>query len=86
LKQHVDAASGLSALLQPRDWSVQAADVTSNLLDASKYKSMALYAEVKLAEALDKAARACPDAADQDGQLLPNQLKTAVCCQVGGCL
>lgn len=73
----------LSSALEPRDWSVQAAAVTDGLCDASKYKSLAVYAEVKLAEALDKAAKTAPDAVDEDGQLPPNSLKTAVCCQVG---
>jgi hypothetical protein len=82
------AASGFS--LEPRTWVQQAADVTDNLLDASKYKSLAVAAEVRLAKALDKAAQACPNsiagAAPEDcdeGQPLPNPLATAVCCQVG---
>lgn len=68
----------------------QAADITDDLLDASKYKSLAVYAEVKLAEALDKAAQACPNSIAgaapedcEDGQPLPNPLATAVCCEVG---
>lgn len=83
------AAAGFS--LEPRTWVQQAADVTDSLLDASKYKSLAVCAEVRLAEALDKAAQACPNsitgAAPEDcdeGQPLPNPLATAVCCQVGG--
>lgn len=79
--------------LEPRSWVQQAAEVTEGLLDASKYKSLAVYAEVRLAEALDKAAQACPNsiagAAPEDcdeGQPLPNPLGTAVCCQVRGLL
>ncbi|WIA22349.1 hypothetical protein OEZ85_004661 [Tetradesmus obliquus] len=49
-----------------------------------RFKSLAVYAEVKLAEALDKAAKALPDAVDEDGEPLPNSLKTAVCCQLLG--
>lgn len=77
--------------LEPRSWVQQAAEVTDGLLDASKYKSLAVYAEVRLAEALDRAAQACPNsiagAAPEDcneGQPLPNPLGTAVCCQVRG--
>jgi hypothetical protein len=62
---------------------LQASAVTDSLgCDASNFKSLAVYAQVKLAEALDKAAKASPDAFDEDGELLPNSLKTAVCCQV----
>jgi hypothetical protein len=75
--------------LEPRTWIQQAADVTDGLLDASKYKSLAVYSEVRLTEALDKAAKACPNsiagAAPEDcdeRQPLPNPLATAVCCQV----
>lgn len=75
-------SSSLSSALEPRDWAEQAADVTDNLLDGSKYKSLAVYAEVKLAEALDKASKTQPDAVDDDGEVLPNSLKTAVCFQV----
>jgi hypothetical protein len=83
------AGQGSGFSLEPRTWVQQAADVTDSLLDASKYKSLAVYAEVRLAEALDKAAQACPNsiagAAPEDcneGQPLPNPLATAVCCQV----
>lgn len=76
------ANSSLSASLEPRDWTQQAGDVTTNLLDASKYKSLSVYAEVKLAEALEKASKLQPDAVDEAGDLLPNSLKTAVCLQV----
>lgn len=68
--------------MEPRDWTQQAADVTDGLLDASKYKSLAVYAEVKLAEALDKASKVQPDTVNGDGEMLPNSLKTAVCFQV----
>lgn len=44
--------------LEPRTWVQLAADVTDGLLD-TKYKSLAVYAEVKLAEALDRAAQVC---------------------------
>eukprot|EP00878_Enallax_costatus_P041740 GHUV01048613.1.p1 GENE.GHUV01048613.1~~GHUV01048613.1.p1 ORF type:complete len:123 (+),score=34.44 GHUV01048613.1:337-705(+) len=74
--------TSLSAALEPRNWSQQAADITDNLLDVSKYKSLAVYAEVKLAEALDRAAKVQPDTVNEDGELLPNSLKTAVCFQV----
>lgn len=76
--------------LKPRTWVEQAADITDGLLDADKYKSLAVYAEVRFAEALDKAAQACPNSIAgaapedcEDGQPLPNPLTTAVCCQVG---
>ena len=51
--------------------------------DASQYKSLAIYAETKLAQALDNSSKACPDTYDIDGELLPNKLRSAVCCQVG---
>uniref|UniRef100_A0A383W2L2 Uncharacterized protein n=1 Tax=Tetradesmus obliquus TaxID=3088 RepID=A0A383W2L2_TETOB len=84
-QQQQEPASLLSTALQPRSWSLQAAAVTDNLgCDAARFKSLAVYAEVKLAEALEKAAKALPDAFDEDGELLPNSLKTAVCCQLLG--
>jgi hypothetical protein len=83
-QQEQQQSSVLSTALEPRGWSLQAAAVTDNLgCDASRFKSLAVYAEVKLAEALDKAAKASAEAVDADGEPLPNSLKTAVCCQVG---
>jgi hypothetical protein len=82
--------AGTGFTLQPRTWIQQAADITDGLLDESKYKSLAVYAEFRLAEALDKAAQRCPSSIAgaapedcEDGQPLPNPLATAVCCQVG---
>lgn len=57
-----------------------AADVTSS----DKYKSLALHAEVKLAEALERCTRVCPTAYTSEGEEKPNKLKTAVCCQLLG--
>jgi hypothetical protein len=68
--------------LEPRDWSSQAADAASGLKDSSQYKSLAIYAETKLAQALDNSSKSCPDMYDIDGELLPNKLRSAVCCQV----
>lgn len=50
-----------------------------------KLMSLALLAELRLAEALEKAGRAPPAAqllADEGGRPLPHKLRTAVCCQV----
>lgn len=66
--------------------------MTAGLLDVASYRSRGLYAEVKVAEALDRAAAAAAmachatAAAPEDcnpGQPPPNALVTAVACQVG---
>ncbi|KAF6254813.1 hypothetical protein COO60DRAFT_282105 [Scenedesmus sp. NREL 46B-D3] len=84
-QQQLQQGSLLSTALEWRGWTLQAAAVTDDLgCDASRFKSLAVYAEVKLAEALDKAAKASPVALNEDGEPLPNSLKTAVCCQLLG--
>lgn len=76
-----DDASPASCI-QDRGYASQAAGITRELEDVSKYKSLALFAEVKLSEALEACAKACPDVHEADGALIPNKLRTAVCCQV----
>lgn len=65
-----------------KGWETQGRDITADVTGSDKYKSMALHAEVKLAEALERCARLCPTSYNSDGEAKPNKLKTAVCCQV----
>eukprot|EP00983_Pelagomonas_calceolata_P133339 1161956-Pelagomonas_calceolata.AAC.16 len=65
-----------------KDWEAQGRDITSEVTCSEKYKSLALHAEVKLAEALERCTRLCPDAYNSEGEGKPNKLKTAVCSQV----
>lgn len=46
-----------------------------------RYKSIALYAEVKLSQALDACTDVCPDVQQEDGTPAPNKLRAAVCMQ-----
>ena len=67
-----------------KDWLSQAKDITSDVSSSDKYQSIALRAEVKLAEAFERCTRVCPTSWTPAGEEKPNKLKTAVCCQVGG--
>lgn len=68
--------------VEVKDWESQAKDITADVTSSDKYKSIALHAEVKLAEALERCTRVLPTAYTDDGEEKPNKLKTAVCCQV----
>eukprot|EP00198_Chlamydomonas_reinhardtii_P003464 XP_001692800.1 predicted protein [Chlamydomonas reinhardtii] len=50
-------AAAQTATFDVRSWSRQARDITSDLAASDKYKSLALHAEVKLAEALERCER-----------------------------
>ena len=65
-----------------KTWDLQARDITIDISSSERYKSIALHAEVKLAEALEKCLKVSPTAFSQVGEEQPNKLKTAVCCQV----
>ena len=65
-----------------RGWESQAKDVTGDLATSEKFVSIALHAEVKLKEALERCMRVSPPALAPGGEEKPNRLKTAVCCQV----
>lgn len=73
---------GESAPLDVKDWESQAKEITSDFTSSEKYKSVALHAEVKLAEALERCTRVCPTSYTATGEERPNKLRTAVCCQV----
>ncbi|KAF5835820.1 hypothetical protein DUNSADRAFT_6854 [Dunaliella salina] len=82
-----EASTGLDfygGSAEVKDWAAQGRDITSEVTCSEKYKSLALHAEVKLAEALERCTRLCPDAYNSDGEEKPNKLKTAVCCQLLG--
>lgn len=70
--------------MEVKDWESQARDITADVTSSDKYKSIALHAEVKLAEALERCTRVCPTAYTPEGDEKPNKLKTAVCCQLLG--
>ena len=65
--------------LQPRMWSDQAKELT-NSLSALKYRSVAMQAEVRLREALDR-CNEVTGAHLQDSKT-PHKLRTAVACQL----
>lgn len=80
-----DTSTGLDfygGSAEVKDWEAQGRDITAEVTCSEKYKSLALHAEVKLAEALERCARLCPDAYTSSGEGKPNKLKTAVCSQV----
>ncbi|KAG2431074.1 hypothetical protein HXX76_009607 [Chlamydomonas incerta] len=77
-------AAAQTATFDVRSWSRQARDITSDLTASDKYKSLALHAEVKLAEALERCERVSPLAHTAAGEERPNKLRTAVACQLLG--
>ncbi|PNW73319.1 hypothetical protein CHLRE_14g627650v5 [Chlamydomonas reinhardtii] len=77
-------AAAQTATFDVRSWSRQARDITSDLAASDKYKSLALHAEVKLAEALERCERVSPLAHTPAGEERPNKLRTAVACQLLG--
>ncbi|KAG1666393.1 hypothetical protein FOA52_006502 [Chlamydomonas sp. UWO 241] len=70
--------------VEAKDWEAQAKEITSDMITSEKYKSLALHAEVKLAEALERCERVSPASVSTSGNDKPNRLKTAVCCQLLG--
>src|SRR5690349_19516837 len=68
--------------VEVKGWESQARDIVFDITQSDKYKSIALHAEVKLAEALERCARVCPATFAPGGEEKPNKLKSAVCCQV----
>ncbi len=78
-----DDGAGTSSGMEIKGWESQARDIVFDITQSDKYKSVALHAEVKLAEALERCTRVCPTAYAPGGEEKPNKLKTAVCCQVG---
>ncbi|KAG2492242.1 hypothetical protein HYH03_009486 [Edaphochlamys debaryana] len=77
-------AAAQTATFEVRSWSLQAKEITSDLASSDKYKSLALHAEVKLAEALERCERVSPLATAPTGEERPNKLRTAVACQLLG--
>lgn len=76
------ATSTASNGLEVKSWERQARDITRDISSSDKYKSLALHAEVKLAESLERCERVCASTFTPAGEAKPNKLKTAVCCQV----
>ncbi|KXZ49013.1 hypothetical protein GPECTOR_23g102 [Gonium pectorale] len=77
-------AAAQAATYDVRPWSRQAKEITSDLTASDKYKSLALHAEVKLAEALERCERVSPTTQTPTGEERPNKLRTAVACQLLG--
>ncbi|KAG2448090.1 hypothetical protein HYH02_007115 [Chlamydomonas schloesseri] len=77
-------AAAQTATFDVRPWSRQAKEITSDLTASDKYKSLALHAEVKLAEALERCERVSPLTHNAAGEERPNKLRTAVACQLLG--
>ncbi|KAK9823405.1 hypothetical protein WJX72_002526 [[Myrmecia] bisecta] len=67
--------------LSTQDWQAQAEQLTQGV-NAPSYRSLAVYAQVKLTEALDKCDQASPPRLAEDDTVLPDRLRTAVCCQL----
>ncbi|GAX74229.1 hypothetical protein CEUSTIGMA_g1678.t1 [Chlamydomonas eustigma] len=77
-------AGNLAGGIEVKCWEYQAREITAEIAASDKYKSIALHAEVKLAEALEKCDRVSPTVLTKDGEERPNRLRTAVCCQLLG--
>ena len=67
--------------VRTQNWHAQGQQLAGNA-DSTRQVSVCIQLEVKLAEALDKCDSLCPPQADDNGQPLPNKLRTAVCCKV----
>ncbi|MEW5314025.1 MAG: hypothetical protein WDW38_005553 [Sanguina aurantia] len=67
--------------LNVKNWQSQGTDITRELTGSERFQSLALHAEVKLTEALERAERVSP-ATMLNGEERPNKLRTAVCCQL----
>ena len=66
--------------VRTQDWHAQGQDLTQTETP-KRQQSVCIQLEVKLAEALDRCDSLSPPQAGIDGQLLPNKLRTAVCCK-----
>ena len=66
--------------VRTQDWHEQGQDLT-HAQQPTRQLSTCIQLEVKLAEALDRCDSLSPPQANDDGQLLPNKLRTAVCCK-----
>ncbi|GFR44384.1 hypothetical protein Agub_g5604, partial [Astrephomene gubernaculifera] len=77
-------AAAQTATFDVRGWSRQAKEITADLTASDKYKSLALHAEVRLAEALERCERVSPVGHTAAGEERPNKLRTAVACQLLG--
>lgn len=66
--------------VRTQGWHDQGQDLTQSQ-QPKRQLSVCIQLEVKLAEALDRCDSLSPPQADDDGQLLPNKLRTAVCCK-----
>jgi hypothetical protein len=64
--------------LQLRAWGEQAADVTASLSD-TRYRSVAVQAEIRLREALERCSAATGAHLDAGKVRTPHRLRTAVC-------
>ncbi|GFH10534.1 uncharacterized protein HaLaN_05861 [Haematococcus lacustris] len=74
--------AGIRPGFEVKDWEAQARDITTDSASSEKFKSLALHAEVKLAEALERCNRVHPTVYSSEGEERPNKLRTAVSCQV----
>ena len=66
--------------VRTQDWHDQGQEL-SQTQQPKRQLSVCIQLEVKLAEALDRCDSLSPPQADDDGQVLPNKLRTAVCCK-----
>ncbi|GFH13853.1 uncharacterized protein HaLaN_09809 [Haematococcus lacustris] len=76
--------AGVRPGFEVKDWEAQARDITTESASSEKFKSLALHAEVKLAEALERCNRVHPTVYSSEGEERPNKLRTAVSCQLLG--
>ncbi|KAJ9516094.1 hypothetical protein QJQ45_024521, partial [Haematococcus lacustris] len=76
--------AGIRPGFEVKDWEAQARDITTDSASSEKFKSLALHAEVKLAEALERCNRVHPTVYSSEGEERPNKLRTAVSCQLLG--
>ena len=67
--------------VRTQDWYAQGQELTG-AQQPKRQLSVCIQLEVKLAEALDRCDSLSPPQADDHGRLLPNKLRTAVCCKV----
>lgn len=67
--------------VRTQDWHAQGQELTGPQ-QPKRQLSVCIQLEVKLAEALDRCDSLSPPQADDNGQPLPNKLRTAVCCKV----
>lgn len=66
--------------VRTQNWHDQGQDLT-HTQQPKRQLSVCVQLEVKLAEALDRCDSLSPPQADDAGQIVPNKLRTAVCCK-----